>query len=193
MLTVYIDFKDPASYLAFRPILSLATRLGTHVQWRPFRSRQALVPEKKDTETKGDTHRRVRAGQRRETHLRYAKVQGLNMTFRDRPAETDAALVALLCDLAHPADYIRHTFNAYWTSDADLNDMKLIEAYLETTGNGAAIASYLIKCADTFDAYQNQIEEDGVFFTPTFLVCDEIFVGREHLPLIEKIITDRQS
>ena len=61
------------------------------------------------------------------------------------------------------------------------------------TGNGAAIANDLIKCADTFDAYQNQIEEDGVFFTPTFLVCDEIFVGREHLPLIEKIITDRQS
>ena len=36
---------------------------------------------------------------------------------------------------------------------------------------------------------QTQAEEDGVFGVPTFVIDGEIFWGREHLPVIEEMLS----
>ena len=35
MLTVYIDFKSPESYLALQPLLALAEETGCGLRWQP--------------------------------------------------------------------------------------------------------------------------------------------------------------
>ena len=188
MIVAYVDVKCPASYLAFAPIMDLAARSGVDIDWKPFRSRQSSIPDEHRDETKGERHRRVRAIQRRETHLRYAAVRGLTMDFRDDPGETDAALAALLCGLDRPEAFLEQAFQAYWDDDVDLNDDEQVRALLRKSGNTGVAERFALERTD-LEACQTDTEEVGIFFTPTFVVGDQLFVGREHLPLIEAILT----
>ncbi|MCA8903505.1 MAG: DsbA family protein [Hyphomonas sp.] len=187
MLSLFIDFKCPASYLAFDPTVALASHLGTRVDWHAFRSRQDRLPAERTDETRGETHRRVRAGQRRATHLKYAGLRGVEMVFRDDPGESDVALSALDCRLADPLSFVWHAFRAYWVEGADLNDAPTVLSLLEKTGNPVRRIE-LETAVASFDARQTQLEEDGIFITPTYRLADQMFVGREHLPLIERIM-----
>ena len=95
-LRVYIDFKSPAAYLAFKPTLALAERKDLTLDWQPIRTRQQPVPAEAADEDRGTTHRRVRAQARRDTHLFYAQVQGVPMRFPTGAfPETDLALACL--------------------------------------------------------------------------------------------------
>ncbi|MEZ5997144.1 MAG: DsbA family protein [Hyphomonas sp.] len=187
MLSLFIDFKCPASYLALDPTVDLASRLGVRIDWHAFRRRQERLPAARADETRGETHRRVRAGQRRATHLKYAGLRGLEMAFRDDPGDSDAALSALNCQLADPLAYVRRAFRAYWVDGADLNDGQTVLSLLAESGNSVA-PSELETALAAFDAHQTQMEEDGIFITPTYRIADQMFVGREHLPLITRLM-----
>ena len=189
MITLYIDFKCPASYLALDPTLALAKRKGVDIFWKPFRSRQSAIPPEREGETRGETHRRVRAVQRRETHKRYAVIGGLEMNFRDDPGTSDAALAALSLDVPNPLGFVREAFEIYWTSDADLNNVTTVAGLLSATENPVPEKS-LRGAHETFEDYQSQSEDDGIFITPTYIIGGHVFVGREHLPLIEKTLME---
>ncbi len=189
-LSIYIDFKNPASYLALNPTCALLRRLDIEARWLPFHTNEETVPERKAEETRGDSHRRVRALARRRTHLLYAQVQGLEMQFRTDPGSTEACLAALAFlteGLSEdPARFIRAAFTAYWLQGADLDDPATVAALwaehvpghkLELQQGRAALA---------------RIREDAiahkVFHAPTYLLGDQLFLGREHLPWIEKLL-----
>ena len=187
MLTVYIDFKCPASFLALRPIYDLMADTNVEVNWKPFRSRQPTIPEEKENETRGETHRRVRAMQRRATHQRYALARGVDMHFRDEPGKTDTALAALNLDLANPRRFVRTAFKFYWMSDYDLDDENRVTSILAASGNFLE-QGQLRAARDELEDYQIHTEENGVFITPTFILGEHTFVGREHLPLIKQML-----
>ncbi|MCA8900999.1 MAG: DsbA family protein [Hyphomonas sp.] len=187
MLSLFIDFKCPASYLALDPTVALAARHGTGISWQAFRSRQEAIPAERADETRGETHRRVRALQRRATHSKYAGLRGLEMAFRADPGESDAALSALNCHLADPLAYVRRAFRAYWMEGADLNDAQTVFSLLEETGNPVGQGE-LAAARAGFDGYQTEMEEAGIFITPTYRLADQTFVGREHLPLIGRLL-----
>lgn len=134
MLTLYIDFKSAASYLALKPTLELARETGISIDWRPFSVRPFSVPVEQDAETVGERHRRVRAAAQRDVHLHYAAVQGRDMHFADTPAGSDAALEALAVMEGDPVSFIRAAFTAYWTEQADLADEAVVEVLLQSVG-----------------------------------------------------------
>ena len=187
MLSFYIDFKCPASYLALNPTVDLATRLGIEVEWNPFRSQQQPIPAAGANESRGETHLRVRAIQQRATHQKYAGLRGVDMAFRDEPGESDLALAGLKCQLADPFAFVRRAFRAYWTEGSDLNDPSLVLSLLSETGNSVS-AGALEAAVSSFKSSQAKLEESGLFTTPTYRIADQMFVGREHLPLIERTI-----
>ena len=187
MLTVYLDVKCPASYLAFGPLRDLGDRLGIPIEWLPFRSRQKALAQPRDDETKGEMHRRVRAAQRRDVHLRYAGVQGLPMVFRDPPAETDVAMAGLICAGDAPEAYLAEAFAAYWGEGEDLNAPGRVLALLQDAGVSAS-ADDLARAGEALADHQAAADERGVFLTPTLLVGEHMFLGREHLPLIENVL-----
>ena len=69
MLTIYVDFKCPASCLALDPVLALTAETGIDARWLPFSTRPFTIPAEKPDETVGERHRRVRAIARRDVHL----------------------------------------------------------------------------------------------------------------------------
>lgn len=185
MLTVYLDFKSPGAYLAMKPTLALVDRLSLAVAWQPFLTVERDVPKLGKEETVGESHRRVRAESQRRLAIKYAAHQGIELRFPATPGETDLALGALAVIESDPLPYIQASFDAYWQAHADLNDEATIRQLIDQSG--ATISTELSEVRDLLDAAQAQAEEAGIVGAPAYVISEQIFVGREHLPWIEEI------
>ncbi len=186
MLTVYIDFQSAASYLALAPTLALSKRLHTTVNWQPFVSWERELPEDRVGDTVTARHQQVRMRARRRVFQRYAKVQGLGLTFRDDPGSADLALGVLALHPELGDTFVGKAFAAYWQHDANLNDLDDVKSLLPVgapTIDEAAARSAL-------DLAQSAAEAQGVVDTPAYVIDGQVFVGREHLPWIEELLTD---
>lgn len=188
MLRIYIDFKSPAACLAMAPTFVLAQKLGLTFEYLPFRTRQSAIPAPKSEETKGETHRRVRALAQREMHLKYAVLQGTEMKFRDEPGETDMALAALLYAQSLPEKFMQAAFAAYWAGPQNLNDTAVVKALLDGAGHDASSFDARKYLAE-LDAVGQEAEALGVIDTPAYVIDGQIFIGREHLPWLETLLT----
>ena len=189
--TIYIDFKNPASYMALQPTCALLERLRVEARWLPFSTSEETIPEREARETRGEQHRRVRARARRDAHLLYAGVQGVTMRFRDQPGSSDCCLAALALLQDQPLPFVFAAFEAYWTSYANLNDEGTVRELWEHTVSDreldlAAGRAQLKRIRD------NAIERK-VFHTPSYLVGDQLFLGREHLPWVEALLGPASS
>ena len=184
-LLCYIDFKSAAAYLAINPTLAFARRAGIPCEWRPYSSRYAAVPEQRVNETKRQTHVRVREEYRRRLHARYAKVQGLPLNFppAGQRVNTDLALAGMLYCGNHTA-YVERAYRAFWADGWDLNDAARVAAIIEAHGAdpaGFEAAAWLRELHQS----QDRAAAQGVIDTPMYMLEGEVFLGREHLPLIE--------
>ena len=191
MLTLYIDFKSPAAYLALAPTVDLIERRGLSVTWKAFNTVQKAVPEQTENETVGESHRRVRAQARRDTHLGYAARQGLDMRFQDPPGSTDLALATLTQLTTDPLPFIKSAFHAYWVEGADLNLHDTVSALLGD--NGYAPACMPTDVEAVVAAAQAEGEAAGVVDAPAYLIAEQLFIGREHLPWIESLISQARA
>ena len=183
-LKVYIDFRSPAAYLAFKPTCLLIDRLGVITEWLPFQSPVKPVPEPAPNETRGETHRRVRAVARQQTHQLYADLQGIPLHFPAQPGRCDCAHAALL-NLApgKAQSYVASAFDAYWVQGADLNDPQIVAEL----GGGQIPGDYDIPAQLSLHQ-ANAIEQDGVVDVPAYVVGGQLFIGREHLPWLEEVL-----
>lgn len=185
MLSVFIDFKSPASFLALEPTLALASETGVHIDWLPYSVRPFSIPEEKADENVGQRHRRVRAIAQRDTHLHYAKVQGREMHFSQTPAGSEAALAAMAGLDGDPVPFIRAAFAAYWTEQADLGDEAVVAALLSSVQTSLPGPQ---SAGEKLVSIRSGAEESGVFESPSYVIADQLFVGREHLPWIRSLI-----
>lgn len=185
MLTVYVDFKSAASYLALKPTLALAERLGLEIDWKPFRTAEREVPPAGPSETVGQRHRRVRMTTQRKTAIKYAAHQGIDLRFPDDPGRTDLALAVLVAIETDPLPFIQVAFDAYWQDKADLNDLATVQGLIDRTGSGLGVA--LADARERFESVQKVAEAAGIVGAPAYVIDDQIFVGREHLPWIEEL------
>jgi len=187
MLTVFIDFKSPASYLAMNPVLALAERGQVAVDWKPFRTVERAIPTVTDNASVAQMHRKVRAASRRAIHQKYAAHQGIALRFPEPPGNTDLALGVLTMIDGDRLSFIQAAFAAYWTDHADLNDAAVLSALMSgTVQKGFDLDRQVV--LDVLETSQMQAEEKGVVEAPAFFIQDQLFIGREHLPWIEEII-----
>ena len=185
MLTVYIDFKTPGAYLAIEPTLKLAERLKLDLQWRPFRTVERDIPPLSGHESVGESHRRVRAASQRALAINYAAHQGIDLNFPKQSGSTDLALGVLAEIDSDPLPFIRGAFNAYWQAHVDLNDMAVVHALLQDSG--VSYSGRLAEAKTSLVRAQDEAEQIGIVGAPAYLIADQIFVGREHLPWIEEL------
>ena len=187
MLTVYIDFKSPASYLAIKPTLALTGRLAIGVNWRPFETAELEIPGMNGNNAVGESHRKVRSQSRRAIHMKYAAVQGVELRFPEMPGATGLALGVLARLDDDPLHYIRAAFEAYWTGHADLDDPDIVAALLIGSGYEAQRLD-VSASREALAKVQADAEEQGIFEAPAYVLDDQLFIGREHLPWIEESI-----
>lgn len=188
-LTVYIDFKSAASYLALDATVKLTQKHHLAVKWEPYQVRLANLAEPKDSETKTETHLRVRETQRRQTDVKYAEIQGIPMNFQPEPKGSTVALMALLQLSSDPLDYVKSAFIAYWRDGLDLGKPEVVKSILVASGYDAASVKFDDKMKKLLATHQTHAEEQGVFDAPMFVIRGERFLGREHLPWMERLFT----
>ena len=187
MLKIYIDFKCPGSYLAMKPTIELIQKHKLQATWLPFKSSQQRIPEEKENEEKGELHRRVRAIERRNVHLMYAEALDTPMSFPEEIGITDLAL-SVLHTLTLPMNFIHAAFNAYWVDHRDLNDPDVVAALLKQAGYEAALPD-IASIEKTIELVQQQALDENVVATPCYVIKEQVFLGREHLPWIEELAT----
>ena len=107
------------------------------------------------------------------------------MRFAEMPAGSDAALAAMAGVDGDPVPFIRAAFAAYWTEQADLDDEAVVAALLSSVQ--MAVPDPQTACAKLL-SIRAQAEEMGIFESPSYVISDQLFVGREHLPWIRSLI-----
>ncbi|MEL7454880.1 MAG: DsbA family protein [Pseudomonadota bacterium] len=189
MLTVYIDFKSPAAYLAMKPTLALAKRHAVEIDWRPFRTVERDIPKLGKEETVGESHRRVRAAALRDQAIKYARHQGIELQYPPELGSTDLALGVLANGRGDALPFIAAAFGAYWQDHANLDDPAVVEGLLDRLERPMTFAPEALSVA--LDQALEHADEIGIVGAPGYVIDDQIFVGREHLPWIEDIIVNK--
>jgi 2-hydroxychromene-2-carboxylate isomerase len=199
-LQVAIDFKSPSAYLAIGPTRSLAEQLGRTIDWQPF-----LVSSWKgysagsETNDRGIRHRRLRAEYIEHDVIRYAAARGLTMrNLRCQADSTLAAIGLLWTRVAAPplaAEYVQHVFDRYWCEQLDLENESAVRSLLQELGVPlAGFTPYASGEGRTeLERLQAELAKAGVFDVPTYLINGDVYVGRQHLPLIRGLLSGKKD
>jgi 2-hydroxychromene-2-carboxylate isomerase len=187
-IRVAIDFKSPTSYLAIAPTHALETRLGLTFDWLPV-TVPALVRPKPAAarEDRGARHRRIRAAYVANDLRRYAAARGLELGDVHREPDTTTASLGLLWlrrqAPARASDYVDRVFDRVWRENA-VADVGFIEETLAEGADGfrAYAAGDGPRELETVHA---ELADAGVWNTPAYLVAGDLFIGRQHLPMVE--------
>ena len=97
-LSVYIDYKSPAAYLAVDPTYALEDEFGLEIDWKPLILERPIRRERKSVaeETKAERHARVRAEYVQMDQQRYAQAQGLSLKYPSRDWDSTLAAIGLI-------------------------------------------------------------------------------------------------
>jgi 2-hydroxychromene-2-carboxylate isomerase len=197
-LTVVLDIRYPQAYLAFHPAAALARSLGIGVDWLPL----PVATLKPPSTPAADDDRSVRHRRRRARMIAtevgtYANVQGLVLRDYYRDGGAEAANLGWLWMRKRHAQqleaYLSEAFRAYWAVEFDLASESQVASLIDSSGgDGRAFLSWSAAegpavAAALFD----ELHERGVFAVPSYRVDEEIFLGRQHLPMIRWILEGR--
>ena len=188
------DFTSTASLLAFKPTCALADELGIDVRWLPFPTETRTVPVKHPDETVAERHARVRAEYAAQDFARYAKVQG--WTVAREASGVSSALASMVCLAANRGGaeraraYVERVFREFWTGRLDIESERALAGVVAELDIDLGDTSTL---PDEFKEHRTALTERGVFAVPTYLVADQLFTGRQHLPMIRWLLTGSEG
>lgn len=194
MIDFVFDFGSVGCRLAFDPTCRLADELGVPVNWLPVTAeeRPAAGAGVGGEETVAERHARVRAAYVAAENARYAERLGIPVRRSGAGVDTSLAAAACLWAGEHGAarEFATRVFREFWNATLDVEDGTAVAAVLESVGApGFARDEGLAR----LDAHKARLEERGVFNTPTYLVEDQMFIGRQHLPMIRWLLGGREG
>jgi 2-hydroxychromene-2-carboxylate isomerase len=200
-IIVYTDYKSPYAYLAKDLAYELEAELPVRLEWRPyvldipgFLGSARLDVDGRVLEENRTAHqwRRVRYSYmdcRRQARRRGLVIRGPQKIWDS----TLAAAGMLHAQRAGDAVFRRYhdiVFERFWQRALDIEDVAVIAAVLAEAGadDGEFVAQAQAG-RDEVAEISRAAETMGVFGVPTFVVDNELFWGREHLPDIRAMLT----
>ena len=203
-LAVYIDPKSPYAYLAIDPTRAMAAASGVAIDWRPFTLDIPSYLGSAKLDRKGKVASSNRSAQQwsgvRYAYMdarRYANLTGKTVRGTEKIWDSSLAGIGMLWAKRQGRDvldrFLDEAYLRFWRRDLDIEDVAVVESVLHHIdaevdgfrayggGPGRALHDELNRAA--FDA--------GVFGVPTYLVGDEMWFGREHLPRVAWLLGDR--
>jgi 2-hydroxychromene-2-carboxylate isomerase len=203
-LRVLLDLRHPLAYLALQPTMefvdSFVRDTALETDWLPL-SVPPLNPPSvpTDGDDRGVRHRRYRAQAIAREFETYAGAQGIVLREPYRSDDVDAANLGWLwLHERHPERlraYLAELFRGYWSLELDASSPQRIAGLIDAVDSqGADFLDWSqhegpIAAA----ALATELSEQGIFQVPAFVVEDEIFYGRQHLPMIRWILTGRSG
>lgn len=197
-LSVLLDLRSPQSCLALRPSIDFGRALGIDVNWLPLAVPTLQPPSTPaPDDDRGIRHRRHRARAIAREIETYAEAQGLVLREIYRDADAAAANLGWLWLRDRAPDrleaFLVEIFRAYWCLELDARDPEQVAARIESAG--ADGAAFLDWCQDdgpaTAALLAAELRDRGLSNVPAFVVEDEVFFGRQHLPMIRWILDGR--
>ena len=191
ILKIYFDFKSPESYLAFHQTQKISLPDSIQIDWKPFLMKNKTTPLRKDDETKGETHIRIREEHKKFINLKYSKILNIPMRYPKEDIQTDLALAITSHLKKETEKYIALAFAYYWQKNKDLNSSEVLENLLAKTSSDIKISENSNSLIDALRDDTAIAKEQGIISTPTYQIGEELFLGREHLPWIQQMLKDQ--
>lgn len=202
-LAVYVDLKSPYAYIALEPTRAMARAVGVEIDWRPFTLDipsylgSAQLGRDGKTVAKASRSPAQWSGVKYAYHdvRRYASVQGKVVRGTVKIWDSSRAAIALLwarergrfealADVLYPP---------FWRRELDIEDWTVLESALADAG--LPTGEFRAWAEGPGRALHDRMNEEafnaGIYGVPTFLVEDEAWFGREHLPRVEWILKGR--
>ena len=194
-VAVCVDFKSPQAYLALEPTRALEARLGVRFDWRPLIVPALTLPRAaRAADDRGARHRRMRSEYLARDLARYAAVRGLELGDVYRSPDTALASLGLLYlrrrAPSRAGDYVGRVFELVWKHGADVADPAVVEKALGADASGFrdyAASDGPRELAES----QGELAEAGALSVPAYLLHGEVFLGRQHLPMVEWLLGGR--
>lgn len=197
-LSVCVDFRRPGAYLALGPTCALADELGVEVDWLPCVVAPLSPPKPAaPDDDRGTRHRRARALYAERDLVRYAADRDLVLGDLYRAPDPSFAALGLLWVKARDAEavrgYLERVFERYWRELLRLDAPSEIAGVLAELGVPTAGFDAWARGPGRPDleALQAGLRAAGVFDVPAYVVGEEVFLGRQHLPMIRWLLTGR--
>jgi 2-hydroxychromene-2-carboxylate isomerase len=199
-LSVLLDIRHPHSYLAFHPTVALAESLGIEINWLPLTAPTLHPPtEPREDDDRGIRHRRYRAqGIAREIET-YAAAQGLVLRDWYRSGDAGVATQGWLWMRDHHPDrlpsFLEELLRAYWSLELDPSSSEQVAALVDALeADGASFLDWRARQGPTVAAaLAGELRDRGLFQVPAYVVGEEVFYGRQHLPMIRWILEGRSG
>ena len=199
-LIAYTDIKSPYAYLAVEPARRMARKAGVVIDWLPYTldipdylGDAELGPDGNVVRENRSPHQWRRVKYSYMDVRRYANLRGL--TIRGHPKIRDSSIAAMALLWARErgqADQMLDAFFApFWKHELDIESPESVARTLDAAGIDA---DGFLDWQDgegriIHDSLREETESRGVFGVPWFIWKDEMFWGREALPLIGMRIT----
>jgi 2-hydroxychromene-2-carboxylate isomerase len=199
-LSVALDLRNPFAFLALRPAMELGRELHLQINWLPLSAQPLRSPSTPSAQDdRGVRHKRHRAYMIAREVAVYAEVQGLTVKepYRDHPA--DAANLAWLWMRARAPQllesFLEELFRRYWAVELDVGNVgEVAGAVSACGGDGASFLGWAAaEGPGVANGVAGELADAGVFQVPAYLVGDELFLGRQHLPMIRWLLEDRKG
>ncbi|HEY8208304.1 MAG TPA: 2-hydroxychromene-2-carboxylate isomerase [Myxococcaceae bacterium] len=188
-LEFFFDLLSPYSYLASTQVEAVCARAGAALAWRPF----LLGAVFKATENASPLNNPHKAAYLLTDLARWAGHYGLPpftvpAEFPFRVVDADR-LVLVAGEQGKAGAFARAAFRAIWTEGKDLGMPEALVEVLRSVEIDPGTAMDRAGSIDIKEALKKNGEEAvarGAFGAPTFFVGEEMFVGNDRLPFVER-------
>jgi 2-hydroxychromene-2-carboxylate isomerase len=199
-ITVYTDYKSPYAYLANKPIFQLAEEVSATLVWKPYvldiprylgSARVDAAGNLLEDDRNAHQWRRVRYSYM--DCRRQARKQGL--VIRGTQKIWDSSLAAAGMRWAQRSGeavfrrYHEAVFERFWRRELDIESVLAVAGVLDEAG-GSGFTEWAEEGRAEVAGIGAEAEAQGVFGVPSFIVNNELFWGREHLPDIRAMLSD---
>ncbi|MCE2390183.1 MAG: hypothetical protein J4G09_01730 [Proteobacteria bacterium] len=198
-LRILLDLRHPYAFLALAPAEAFGELLRIDIDWLPQRAPLLKPPEPaREGDDRAARHRRYRARATAREIETYAAAQGLALRDYYRQGDVEAAELSWLwvrerCPERLPA-YLQRLFRAYWALELDASDPGEVAALVEESGaDGGPFRDWSAGAGTAALAELRGELRELDLATPAYVLDDEVFYGRQHLPMIRWILQGRSG
>lgn len=194
MIGFAFDYTSTASLLAFKPTCALADELEVPIEWLPVpgNARPAAIASTPGDESVSERHSRVRAEYVAMDVARYARWQGIEINRDAAGVGSDLACAGGLWADRHgiARAYHERVITEFWADCLDIEDLAVLKSVLDELG-APGFDDYDFE--GPLAAHKASVEDRGVHTLPAYLVEEQVFVGRAHLPMIRWMLQGRDG
>ena len=194
-LEFFFDCSSPWTYLAFKEIENLSSRLNLELVWKPilvggiFNTINPSVYESRSNPVK------PKASYSRKDLNDWSLIRGITVNWPDVfPVNSVKAMRGVFFALERNkvSEYVQLVFYSYWTNNLDISLDKVLAKIVEELGWSSDKFISYINLESTKEALKLNTEDlakRGGFGSPTMFVDDKnMFFGNDRLNLIEELL-----